>query len=602
MVAEEQLERGSDDFVVELRRIHESDQLGSFAPIWFNDRRAASRRLLLRYLEMPFNCYRHESLVKRLLKLADAAGDDELMARFLVGFDRSLRRVKRKVFRYDGSTRQLWTEETLRVPSMTTMPRKDADVRFDEQHDAIVPRYLPPKKIPQSRLFSTATRRYLRRRAWRYFRRLGKSDPKRYVSAIGSALLLYHDDDCRNGIELIDNWGLVHALFHHSSVLQVNASNWGLAEGQSLGNLKPAPAFSDAWKEHGGAALIALIGKSPCRAIRQWAIGMISELDTGAIAGVSLPTVLTWLSHGDAEISQLAVEMLERSTELSRLSTSDWIGLMGRANESVLDRVCQLVRQRVSVHDVPLAEIIRLSCMPPVPMARLGTEWLREKPVIGSSDCQEVLKVAGAECKAMRPTLVKLAMKKIDASGRSTVADSLEFLDSRYADVRTIGWDWVLGAETRRLDPELWQKLLESPYDDVRLKLVDILESIVSGSSTFSLGQLEKRASSRENWARSGRTRVSDRCDPNRVRTLWATVLLNIHRGGKQKPGVIRSIVAMLEAEPEEIDQLLPLLRTALRSVRRGEWRSALAGLVRLIEARPELSSRVQLLVPELIL
>ncbi len=95
---------------------------------------------------------------------------------------------------------------------------------------------------------------------------------------------------------------------------------------------------------------------------------------------------------------------------------------------------------------------------------------------------------------------------------------------------------------------------------------------------------------------------VRDRLDTARVRMLWATVLLNIHRGGKQKSGVIRSIVAMLEAEPNEIDQLLPLLRTALRSVRRGEWRSALAALVRLVESRPDLSSRVQLLVPELML
>src|SRR5438270_10146970 len=37
--------------------------------------------------------YRLEALVKRLFKLAEAAGDDELMARFLVGFDRSVRRA-----------------------------------------------------------------------------------------------------------------------------------------------------------------------------------------------------------------------------------------------------------------------------------------------------------------------------------------------------------------------------------------------------------------------------------------------------------------------------------------------------------------------------
>ena len=59
---------------------------------WHADKRPASRRLLLDYLDRPLNAFRHEPLIKRLFKLAEAAGDDELMARFLILFDRSIRR------------------------------------------------------------------------------------------------------------------------------------------------------------------------------------------------------------------------------------------------------------------------------------------------------------------------------------------------------------------------------------------------------------------------------------------------------------------------------------------------------------------------------
>src|SRR5205814_8401887 len=88
------------------------------------------------------------------------------------------------------------------------------------------------KKLEGFRLFSVATRHYLRRRAWRYFRRLGRAHPERYVSAISEALVLYEDVDVASGLALIDNWGLVHALFHHSPVLQARPRGWIPAEGR----------------------------------------------------------------------------------------------------------------------------------------------------------------------------------------------------------------------------------------------------------------------------------------------------------------------------------------------------------------------------------
>src|SRR5437660_1502429 len=116
LVAEELLERGDPAFVDELRKITDADRLGTFAARWYADKRSASRKLLLEYLDRPLNAYRHEPLVKRLFKLAEQAADDEVLGRFLVLFDRSVRRVRRKKRHYDWQTRASWEEEQIRVP------------------------------------------------------------------------------------------------------------------------------------------------------------------------------------------------------------------------------------------------------------------------------------------------------------------------------------------------------------------------------------------------------------------------------------------------------------------------------------------------------
>ena len=96
LVLEEKLERGDPSFVDDLRSFYDAEVLAGFAARWYADKRPASRRLLLDYLDRPLNAFRHEPLVKRLFKQAEAAGDDEVMARFMVLFDRSVRREERR--------------------------------------------------------------------------------------------------------------------------------------------------------------------------------------------------------------------------------------------------------------------------------------------------------------------------------------------------------------------------------------------------------------------------------------------------------------------------------------------------------------------------
>ena len=144
----------------------------------------------------------------------------------------------------------------------------------------------------------------------------------------------------------------------------------------------------------------------------------------------------------------------------------------------------------------------------------------------------------------------------------------LEFLDSRHEDVREIGWEWLQSDARARDDVPVWQRLLESPYDNIRLRLI---------------GMLEDRAKERDGLAKFS---------PERVRFLWATVLLNVHRGSRAKPFVVRQIMDRLAAHPDEAGELLPIIAVALRSVRGPEFRAGLAGVAELRGAKPRRGSR----------
>jgi hypothetical protein len=102
---------------------------------------------------------------------------------------------------------------------------------------------------------------------------------------------------------------------------------------------------------------------------------------------------------------------------------------------------------------------------------------------------------------------------------------------------------------------------------------------------------LEERAKERDGLANFS---------AERVRFLWATVLLNVSRGARAKPFVVRQIVDRLTTHPEEGGDLLPIVAVALRSVRGPEFRAGLAGVARFVEQNPTRKPLVEVVFPEL--
>lgn len=640
LVVEELLDRGDAAFVDELRKLDDADRLGAFAGRWYADRRPSARAFLLDYLERPLNAYRHEALVKRLFKLAEQQGDDRVMSRFLVTLDRSIRRVVRRhnqfrseiadsatqaealadswraeglsnVFvkqwvsdRYQASA--FWIEQYITMPRGTEMPRgrmvESAQFYWDpfagqarrtrlpdwavklklKPADLQGARELPAAYRPQLsrfRLFSVATRKYLRRRAWRYFRRLGRQHPERYVSAVAEALRLYEDADVTTGLALIDNWGLMHVLFHFSPVLVARPDGWVVAEGHDLNELAPAPIHNRLWQAS-PRVLLDLLAQARCRPVRRWAGAMIERDLPGTASAANLEELLGLLAHEDADVAALAAQLLPHAQGLETLAPENWLDLAETCHPAGVEVLSELIDRYVEPRQVTIAGAVRLARLRPLPLARLGLKWLQTKAPQTAEDCQALLTLVDAQAEPVRPELLAW-LRGVPTGFPAFLAEwVLEMLDSRHADARAEGLAWFQDDPRVRDDPAVWQRLLESPYDDVRLALVGYLEARFAGRTPAELDALT--------------------LDADQLRALWAAVLLNIYRGGRSKPLVVRQLTRRLEARPQDAARLLPLLGVAMRSIRGPEWRAGLAAVIRLAERQADCAPLVRLAFPEL--
>jgi hypothetical protein len=560
---------GAPEFVDAVRQSVNATALALFAETWYTDARVEAKRLLFAYLERPFNSPRHEPLVKRLFKFADAAGDDAVMARFLVGFDRTLRRRRATVEKYNYRRRQYEQHEAVVTPGNTVLSRDDrsyAGTWFAQNREQFVAGKF---------LFSVPTRNYLRRRAWRYFRRLGRKNPDRYVPAVCTALKLYTDADVPDGLALLDNWGLVHVLFHHSPTILAKPTGWVVAPGGTLARLQPDPMFRKLWLRS-PEPIFDLLVNARCRPVSMWAMQMLRRNFPDRLSRISLDDLLAWVISPNSVLNELAVELLEARGGLEGVTVEQWLKLMEGARPELLDRLCEMVARAVKPEKVSFADAVRLAMQRPVPLARLGFTFLRGKKPQSPEEVAAVFALRNAEAEPLRAEMVKWATRVLTERPEFDPLWVLEFLDSRFEEVREIGWEWLQSEARAREAVPVWQRLLESPYDNVRLRLI---------------GMLEERAKEPAGLAKFS---------PERVRFLWATVLLNVSRGSRAKPFVVRQIIERLSGNPDDAGELLPLVAVALRSVRGPEFRAGLVGVASFVEKYPTRKPLVQAVFPEL--
>jgi hypothetical protein len=566
-----------DQFVDRVRMMTAPKYLAALADRWKKDPRPWARRQIFTYLALPLDRAGHHPLVKRLFKHAEAGGDHELTAAFVVAFDRLIRRQRRMRYRYDSQSRASWQEEELFAPRdqilASVRSRESVNPRTGER--ITVPGVL--RVPPRGRLFSYRTRGYLRRRAWRYFRRLGFQRPADYPAAVATALALYRDDDLARGENILDNWSLMHVAFSRSPVLQFKRTCVAVADSRSLGELAAAPRFDALWKKAESAAvLLNLVTRAESRLVRVWAIQLLKRHHVSTLQAISAEQLLTLLDHADQEVQQFGAGLLETLAGVDAWPITIWLRLLETRSVTALATICQAMNQRVSPTRLSLEQCVALACARPTPVAKLGLQWLRGRTVASPEDRATIGRLAGVECEAVGAEAAEYALSIVGSPGAYRTDAASPFFDSLNAQVRRGAWDWLKPSSHGYDDPALWSRLLETPYDDVRLRLIE---------------ELNKR--------------TRDAAGPTALRRqdltmVWTTVLLGVHRGGRAKLKALRQIAHTLAEQPDRAAHLVPVLAVAIRSVRPPEVRAGLSAILSAVAASPELEATLARLIPEL--
>jgi hypothetical protein len=348
-----------------------------------------------------------------------------------------------------------------------------------------------------------------------------------------------------------------------------------IAPGASLAKLQPDPMFRKLWLRN-PEPIVDLLVSAKARPVSMWALQMLRRNFPERLTQLTLEELLAWVISPNSVLSELALELLEKRGGLESVSVEQWLKLMDGARTELLDRLCDMVARAVKPEHVTFADAVKLAMQRPVPLARLGFTFLQGKKPRTPDELAAVFGLRNAEAEPLRVEMVRWATSVLSERSDFDPLWVLEFLDSRFEEVREIGWEW-LQTDARARDAVLvWQRLLESPYDNVRMRLI---------------GMLEDKAKEPD-----GLTKFS----PERVRFLWATVLLNVSRGSRAKPFVVRQIIERLSANPDEAGDLLPIIAVALRSVRGPEFRAGLAGVASFVERNPTRKPLVEAVFPEL--
>lgn len=597
LLLDEHFEAGDDRFVDEVLASTAGRKLKALAPRWYADSRPFARRALLRYIDDGCDRPHHRALVKSLYKLAEAAEDDEALGHFMVAFDRLVRRKLIKVPRYDWQSRQSFEQPML-------------------VNDTPAPERLPHGDVEAPR-FSMRTRRYLRRRAFRYFRRLGRRDPARYGRAIRAALALCRDEHLDRPERLLDAWGLLHVLYWGSPALVRGPRGVRLAEGSALADLAPAPIYPEAWQGVFDDVL-HLVSTARSRTVRAFAIGLLRRDYVAELRGLPLDRVRPLLESAHEEVQAFAAELLSSAAGLERLPIADWLSLLRTENAAALAFLCEAMVEHVSPARLSLAECVDLACARAAPVAELGLSWLKQRPIATAADLGVALCAARASAPRVREEATAWLVDVLGRSRHARAEHVRELLDSGHADVRARALALFEADARFRDDTGLWAALSETPYADVRAFLVRHLEvrqaalspealrhvwattllAIHGGSSPWYGGSATRHGGSGARHGGSSAQHGGSEAPYDGSGNRTGSPLRD--GGARSKRAALRQITDRIVAHPGEADALLGLLRVALRSVRPPERRAALGAVARAAFRAPALRDAIRRRIPEL--
>lgn len=567
-------DREDDRFVAALREVYYPQLLAPFVERWKRDVRPWARAQILEYLRLPFDVPGHQLVVKRLYKQAEVDCDHELVGAFMTAFDRLIRRSRGRRWTQvqDPVTRRLRSQE---YEALVAEPNSYSPFAYFDQkkHKFAQYNWFRPYLNKSLRLFSVSTRKYLSRRVGRYFRMLAATRPAEYIAAIAPALLRYDDRDLREPENLLDSRCLMRICFGEHPTLDFSKPYVALKPDRTMAELTAAPLAEKLWAaSSSGPVLLKLLLEAKSRTVRVWAKQLLERHHRNVIDTMPIETLFRMLGSPDSDLQQFGATLLDTAPGVDAWPLDTWLRLLELPDPTALAIVCEIFSKRVAVSRLDAAGTVKLAKARAVPVARMGFAYLKQGSWNEAAERRALIELGGARCDAVSGELAKWALSVAGSGERYERDVVVALFDSLSEPMREAAADWFARNEAAQDDPVLWTRLIETPYEEIRLRLVELLQY------------------------RAARPRV----EREYLSSLWSTVLLGVHRGGRHKLKAIEQLVASIIDHPERGEELVPVLGVAIRSIRGPERRAGLAGAARLAEFCPGEAYRLQLELPEL--
>ena len=574
LMLEECYAAADDRFLDEWVRFSRPEFLARFIDRWTTDSRPWARLQLIRYLQRDLNFPGHEVVVKRMCKHFHTAGDHELLAHVMVAFDRFVRRSRIDSSWWNRETRELIREEKLFAKSNKTIQNETG--RTAECGTGKYQRTVSLPDVvnkPGNRLFSQRTRYHLRRKIWRHFRWLSYRDADAFLTAMTTAIAQYRDDDFAVGENILDNWSLMHVCYFHSHILKFGAAHTNLRPGNSLANLSAAPYQPQLWQRPDSSKhLLQIVTTANSALARVWAIEILQRDHRDATLQIEMHQLLRLLAHADPRVQQFASDVFEQHQGLANLPVTTWLELLDECDHALLPMICSAMKKHVSAARLDTPQLIQLASARPVPVAEFGFEFLKVRHSGRPLTNGELTSLSRVRCEAMAGEITTWALSIFNSEMYQT-NDVVEFFDALSESMRDASMTWLeLASSHGHNDAALWARLIETPFDDVRLRVVECLHrrTNLPGAETDTLAP------------------------------IWCAVILGVHRGGRTKLKAMSQMQAAILKQPSRSTELLPVLAVAIRSLRLPERRGALATVASIVAQQPELQSDIRSWIPEL--
>lgn len=327
--------------------------------------------------------------------------------------------------------------------------------------------------------------------------------------------------------------------------------------------------FLDAWKS-AFDPLFDLAVRARARTVRVWAVAMLRMHHTSGLATLSLERIRALLRSGDEALEGLGIERLREARGLEALTVQAWLELLAAQNYEVVRGVVELAMGHLERERLDDSQRLTLALARIASVAELGLRWLRSRPPVRAEALAPLLALGNAPVASVRAEATAWLLGLLTTAPFARAEHLRDLVDSRFEDTRAQALE-TLRTHARYAEMlPLWGTLAESPYRDVQSALI-------------------RRA---EPW--------SVGVAPDALRQLWATAVLRVQNGGRDKPRVLRQLAERWLEHPEERATLVPLLRVGLRSVRATEQRAALAALTRAAFASSEVRTAVESEFPDL--